>query len=72
MNAKDCPDCHRLSERYWELSAKLDRSKDELTMTHKNTFEYADKKADVLRLQGLVKDARVQSANHSESHRNSN
>ena len=36
MEPKDCSECHRLSERYWGLSAQLSRSKDELVMTRKN------------------------------------
>jgi hypothetical protein len=72
MESKDCPDCHRLSERYWELSAELARSKDELAMTRKNDAAYGTKKADVMRLQGLVKDAGIQSRTHQEIHRKSN
>jgi len=69
MEPKDCTDCHRLRERFWEISAELDRSEDELSMTRKNAVDYAAKKADVLRLRGLFKEARVLSSNHSEEHR---
>jgi hypothetical protein len=69
---KDCVECQSLSERYWQLSAELARSKDELAMTPKNAAEYSDRKADVQRLQGLVKDAGIQSSNHRKLHRISN
>jgi hypothetical protein len=72
MNAKDCRECHRFSELYWDLSAELAGSKDELTMTHKNSPDYADKKAEVLRLEGLIKNLRSQSDTHKEIHRSAN
>jgi hypothetical protein len=72
LGSKECPDCHRLSELYWERSAELERSKDELARTKKNDPAYSVKKANVLRLEGLVKDARIQASNHLEIHRSSN
>ena len=54
MNTKDCPECHHLRESFWQLSAELDRSQDELKMTHKNAPEYTDRKTVVQRLQTLT------------------
>jgi hypothetical protein len=72
MKSKDCSDCHRLRERFWDLSTDFDRAKDELIMTDKNASDYAGKKADVLRFKGLMKDALIQADNHLETQRNSN
>jgi hypothetical protein len=38
-------------------------------MTNKNSAEYREKKADVLRLQGLVKEVRSRSNGHQQTHR---
>ena len=69
MNANDCTECNDLSQRTWELYAELSRSQDELTITSKNSAEYRKKKADVLRLQGLVKEVRSRSNGHQQTHR---
>jgi hypothetical protein len=69
MELKACPDCHRLRERLWELSAEHSRSGDEVKMTKKNAADYESKKADVQRLKGLLKDARIQLSIHTETHR---
>ena len=40
MEPKDCPECNRLRERFWEVSTELDRAKDELKMTRKTAVDY--------------------------------
>ena len=71
MKPKDCPECHRLRERFWEVSTELDRAKDELKMTRKTAVDYEKKSAEVRRLKGLVKQAATLSENHSVLHRDS-
>lgn len=70
IEAKDCPECHLLSEQFWQLSTELDRAKDELKMTRKTALDYERKSAEVRRLKGLFKQAVTLSANHHALHRN--
>jgi hypothetical protein len=67
--AGDCPKCAELSERSASLYAEYLSARDELTMTRKNDPSYARKRAEVERLDGLKRDAYLQSSVHHKEHR---
>jgi hypothetical protein len=65
----DCPECARLTEEVWSLHAEVVAVRDELKLTPKNDPDYAAKKGDLARLEGLQKDAHHRSSLHHMSHR---
>jgi hypothetical protein len=51
----DYPECARLTEEVWSLHAEVVAARDELEFTPKNDPDYAAKKGDLARLEGLQK-----------------
>jgi hypothetical protein len=68
MGSRDCAECHRLSEIFWELSAMLKSAEDELKFTGNRDKTYNSKKTGVLRLRALEKNAYIKSLSHREEH----
>jgi hypothetical protein len=65
----DCQTCAQLWEQSATLYAEYVAASDDLKITRKNDVSYARKKDEVRRLDGLKRDAYLQSSLHLQEHR---
>jgi hypothetical protein len=68
MGLRDCAECHRLSDIFWDLSTMVSSAEDELKTTGRRDKTYNSKKTGVLRLRLLAEDAYGKSVGHRKEH----
>jgi hypothetical protein len=68
MGLRDCAECHRLSDIFWDLSTMVSSAEDELKITARRHKTYNSRKTSVLRLRLLAEDAYIKSISHRKEH----